>query len=445
MDVKAWKAWGSQAIEHGVSTVYGPPDEALMLSARQRGGLLELMHMHFPRAIYEYRGEDFFVDYPPLSVLLLWAAAKVYRAFDPAAASGRLHTVVLNLLPLAASIPLALVLRRTAPGREGVWRALAFWCNPAILLAAVLGYQDAVFALAALLGVLALQQQRFVTATAWIVTAGLLKPQASLLLPSFAALLLSQAGPRTWLKCALAGLAVATLVLAPWWWTGHLLSALDGCRRPLSENTLSAQNLNLWWIAGWRAQWAKEGAWPVARILFSEEFRRLSGIDPQWPSRLLLLAGTVANVFLLLRIPATLPSRVPLSMIVQTHVYALFGTSVHENHTYLAVVLGALMLFDWPPAPRVLAATSGFLFANLFLFEGVGRGLIRDRVLLRFRMLAGLDLTVVVAVLHVALVVWLFVLLARAARAGRVSERRDPLPGPSTPGSPGPLASPAGP
>jgi hypothetical protein len=125
-------------------------------------------------------------------------------------------------------------------------------------------------------------------------------------------------------------------------------------------------------------------------------------------SRLLLVVGTLANMILLARWPRADGARVPMSIILQAHIYALCGTAVHENHTYLAVVLAPLLLGIWEKGRAVLALTSAFLFANLFLFEGLGRGIIRDRTLWRFRMLLGLDLTVIVAVLHVVLVGVLF-------------------------------------
>jgi len=40
---------------------------------------------------------------------------------------------------------------------------------------------------------------------------------------------------------------------------------------------------------------------------------------------------------------------------------------VHENHTFLAVVLAPLLLGVWPRARTLLAATSTMLFLNLFL------------------------------------------------------------------------------
>jgi hypothetical protein len=257
-----------------------------------------------------------------------------------------------------------------------------------------------------------------VVAATLVAAAGMLKPQASLLLPALLVVLLTETRWRTWLKALLAGVAVGALALAPWWLQGHLLSALDGSLRPLTESTVSSQALNLWWIVGYAVQWTHEKAWPLARILFVDEFRTMAGWDVQWPSRLLLLAGTLANVVLLLRRPAQDRLRIPLAVLLQVHVFALAGTSVHENHTYLALMLAPLLLGSWAKAGRVLGASSALLFLNLFLFEGLGRGVLRDRLLWRLRLFAGLDLTVLVAAAHVAFVVALFLWVAQRERSG---------------------------
>jgi hypothetical protein len=405
VDVKAWKAWGLLAAERGLAEVYGPPDRELLERWRATGTV--------PRTQTVFRGEVYVVDYPPGSMLLLWAAATLYRALDPAETLGRLYTVLLNLLPFAAALGIARVLARSAPDTLGAARALAFWCNPALLLAAVLGYQDPVMALAALGAVLALGAGRPVAATLLLAAAGMLKPQASLLLPSFLALLALECPRRRWPKVALAGAAVAVVVLSPWWAQGRLLSALAGSLMPLGEHFASSQSLNLWWLVGYVVQWAHEGAWPLTRILTTDAFTALAGFSPLWPSRLLLIAGTLANLWLLLRRPASDPARLPLAVILQTHVYAACATGVHENHSLLAVVMAPLLLGVWEKARAVVALTSAFLFANLFLLEGLGRGVLRDRWLWRLRLATGVDLTVLVAAAHLALVVVLFVWAAR--------------------------------
>jgi Gpi18-like mannosyltransferase len=290
----------------------------------------------------------------------------------------------------------------------------------------VLGGQDPLFGALALAAVLGLAAGRHVAATALVVAAGLVKPQGALLLPALLVVMAREARPRAWGQAALAGLAVAALILMPWWASGHLLSALDGCRRTLTQGALSAQGLNLWWLAGWVMDWVREGPWPLARIHSAEAYRQWAGWDPRLAARALLAAATVANLLLMRRWPAGDRRIIALSVILQVHAYAFLATSVHENHTFLAVVLAPLLLGVWPCARTLLAATSTMLFLNLFLVAGLGRRVTTLRFVEELRMAAGVDLTVVAAVLHAALLIALFAWVARPRGAAAGSDAAGP-------------------
>ncbi len=84
------------------------------------------------------------------------------------------------------------------------------------------------------------------------------------------------------------------------------------------------------------------------------------------------------------------------------------------------MIVAPLLLGIAPHAGRIQAGVSAFLFANLFLMDGLGRKILRLRDLRELRALTGVDLSVLVAAAHVALVVWLALLAWRwrPARAG---------------------------
>jgi len=87
------------------------------------------------------------------------------------------------------------------------------------------------------------------------------------------------------------------------------------------------------------------------------------------------------------------------------------------------VMLAPLLVGVRPEGRNLHALTTGFLFANLFLMAGgFGRGFTRLRELLWLRGLTGLDLSAIVALLHVALVATLVVWALRAGRAGAVGK-----------------------
>lgn len=405
-DTEVQKAWSARAAGSGLADIYGPPDREVLERARRGGGV--------PRTTFTWHGSEYFVDYPPGSLLALWAAGKLYGRFDPEMPNRPAFNAAINLAPLLGSLAIAALLYWTVPRERGPRRALAFWLNPAVVLAApVLGYQDTVFSALGLGAVLAMLHRRPVAATALVVAAGLVKPQGALLLPTLAVVLLREAGPGVWLRAAAAGGGVAALILAPWWSQGYLLSALDGCLRPLRQVTLAPLGFNVWWIAGWLMERAKDGPWPLAPIVGIGQFTAWAGWDPRWPARLLLLLATAGNLWLLLRALPTRRLAIPLSVLLQVHAYALLGTSVHENHTFLAVTLAPLLLGAWPRAPQALVGTSAFLFASLFFAAGLGRKVTRLGQIAALRLSLGLDLTVVLALAHIALVALLFVWAAR--------------------------------
>ncbi len=429
-DVEIQKGWAAQARSAGLAGLYGPSDAELLAQARAsgRGTLDYLLHERLPYATFSWQGgAELFVDYPPGSLLLLWLAGALYALFDPELGNSAAFTAVINLGPLLASLAITGLLRGSS--REHGWtRALAFWLNPAVILAApVLGYQDTLFGALALGAVLLLQQARPVGATALVVAAGLVKPQGALLLPVLAVVLAREADWRTRLRSTAAGVLVAVVILAPWWSSGHLLSALDGCRRPLGQSTLAPLGLNVWWIAGWARQWSLDGPWPLATIVSIPAFTRWAGFDPRAVARPLVLLGAALCAWGLARAPRSARHLLPLAVLLQVHLYALLATSVHENHTFLALIVAPLLFGACPGAARVYAALSAFLGANLFLMVGLGRKLVRLRELRAWRAATGVDASVLVALAHVALVValllWAWRRLQDARRLSRESER----------------------
>lgn len=415
-DTEVQKAWAARAATAGLAAIYGPDDREMLRVARAETGSAWglVTAANLPRTRIDWENGTFIVDYPPGSLLVLWVAGRLYRALRPDLPNRPLFNAVVNLGPLVGSIAIAALLYRSAPGERGRRRSLAFWLNPAVLLAApVLGGQDPLFGALALAAVLCLVAGRHVPAAGLVVAAGLVKPQGALLLPALLFVMAREARPRVWVRSALAGLAVAAIVLMPWWTSGHLLSALDGCRRTAVQSALSAQGLNLWWLAGWVMDWAREGAWPLARIHSVEDFRQWAGWDPRLAARALLAGATIANLLLMRRWPSADRRVIALSVILQVHAYSFLATSVHENHTFLAVVLAPLLLGVWPRGGTLLAATSTLLFLDLFLAAGLGRRVTTLRFVEQVRMAAGLDLAVIAVLLHAALLVALFAWMAR--------------------------------
>jgi hypothetical protein len=139
-----------------------------------------------------------------------------------------------------------------------------------------------------------------------------------------------------------------------------------------------------------------------------------------------LAAATILNLVLLAKGLVRTRLFIPLSVVLQVHAYALLGTSVHENHTLLVLMVAPLLLGEWPQARRALVLCSAFAFLSLFLAAGLGRRITRQADLAALKLLTGIDASVLVALGHVALVAWLFAWAARARRGGDDVPRAGP-------------------
>jgi hypothetical protein len=406
-DTEIWKAWAAEAASDGLAPMYGPPDARFTRPAKP--------------ALFDWGTTRFQVDYPPGTLLVAWAAGKLYQAIDPDMPNRWRFNAVVNLPPFLASVLIAGILWRSAPGVLGQRRALLFWLNPAaILLAPVLGYQDPVFASLGLVALVCLGSGRYAAAAAAVAASALVKPQGALLLPVLAFFTLRDAPPRTWGRAAAAGLGVVVLILAPWWTAGYSLSALDGCLRPLQQNTLSPLGLNLWWIAGWVVEAKRSGLSALAPILNVDAFHAATGWDARTASRVLLLVATLVNLWILSGWRRSGAAGFALGVFLEVHAYCCFGTSVHENHTLLALVVAPLLVGVLPEANALLAGTSFFLFAGLFFAAGFGRRVTPLRQLKDLRALTVPDLSVLVAAAYVAFVLAVFIGLARARSRGGI-------------------------
>jgi Gpi18-like mannosyltransferase len=425
-DVEVQKAWALRAAEN-LGDIYGPSDRQIVAEAARAGGVWPLVtgEKRFPRTEFTWGTARYFVDYPPGSLVVLALEGRIYRALRPDAPNKPLLNALVNLGPLLASLVLAGLLYRTASSpSSGASRAASFWLNPAVIFAApFLGYPDPIFSVLAVASILVLARGRLSLAAGLGAAAALIKPQGVLLAPVIFGVLARRREAKEWAKAVFAGILATVAILAPWWTQGYVLSALDGVRRPFSQGTLSALGLNVWWVAGWIADnTAGEGS-GLARIWTIDAFTAAAGFDPTIMARLALAMALLFVFLWTWRRRVESEGGLALAAIVMVHTYALLSTSVHENHTFLAVALAPLLLYGVPWARTVLVATSIFLALSLFFAAGLGRRVTRLRTIEDLRFQTGLDPTVVVAVLHVALVAFLWWLFARVTR----KPREDPL------------------
>lgn len=129
---------------------------------------------------------DYFCDYPPGSMLLLWPVGLVLKSVGTANTPGMLLT--LKALPILCDMVIAIFLfafaRKRISGKAAAFIALLYALNPASLVnGAAWGQMDSVLALFMLLVAVFAMERKWMAAIPLFVVGALVKPQALLLAP----------------------------------------------------------------------------------------------------------------------------------------------------------------------------------------------------------------------------------------------------------------------
>jgi len=410
-------------------------------------------------------GAETTVDYPPLALVELGAAGRVYRWLHHGDYPDDTRLIVAVKAPVlladtAMLLLLSLGLRPLLGASRANWAALAYWLNPAVLLdGAMLGYLDPLFILPACASLLAI-------AFGWPLLAGLLaaascltKPQAAILLPALAiaiwrspmwgsasglrssrssvwrspAVWRSPLGLRRGLHPALtfaAGFAIAiTAGLLPIVLAGAIPNFLQAMGRLTQHDMLSGNACNLWWIVGYvlRAYYSMHdmGVWTAftapTKILAISRVVELGYPNPRLIG--LILFGTAAawalwnarrrhDVWVAAALAAFL-----------MHAYATFSVQVHENHLFAAVPLLGFAAAGRPRLTPVFVAVSAIFALNLNLFYGVSE----DIGYALPRTLTIVDATVLVSIANCATLLWHAASFSRECSTA-AEPRRAPVP-----------------
>jgi hypothetical protein len=205
-DVLVWKTWSYGALNQGVARLYGvggqPPE----------------------RGLVRWGERVTTVDYPPVALYELAATGAIYRIFSPAFDNNRFLNAAIKLPGVLAEIALTWLLWRFVARRAGEeagrWAAVAYWANPAIILAgSVLGYLDALMALPAAAAIAAAASSAPATAGALLAIACLTKAQALFVAPVVALAVWNSGGAQRGRRLAVAFAAVvlvSAVVLTPY-------------------------------------------------------------------------------------------------------------------------------------------------------------------------------------------------------------------------------------
>jgi hypothetical protein len=403
VDVQTFKIWAYNAAVMGPAHVYGiggsPPEWRTLI----------------------YNGNTARVDYPPLALDALALVGRAYGALFPTFPDGPWLTIAVKLPAVAAGVALAMLIlaavARIAGAAAGRRAALAYWLNPAVILhGSVLGYIGELFALPALGALIAATQGIGWMAGGLVAVACLTKPQGLLIVPAVTlALFRSHAGG--WRAIAIAILAAGLVVSACVWpivRAGAFVNMCFAVGHLVTDDTLSANGANVWWLVTYAAQtlngvadttWMAAVTRPV-EIVSIRSFLVSAGVDSSLMT-IGAVAGSSWTAVLGLVAWATWHARragdvarLAALAALTVHAYTVLSVQVHENHLFLALPLLAIVATTRPRYGRVLLGISAIAALNLNLFYGFGEGYAIPRGV------TGIDASVLLALVNCVALVW---------------------------------------
>jgi hypothetical protein len=396
-DMGSWKIWTYVGASDptGLYGVGGsPPERRLLVWGREAGT----------------------TEYPPLALYQMSAVGWIYKHIDRRFGNSPALNALVKLPGVLAEVAFVWTMltwgRRVFGERPAAAIALGLWLHPAMIVnGAGLGYLDAQMAIPAALSLVAAVAGRPMLAGSLAACSVLTKAQGLFACPAIAIALV--AGRRdAWrhLLLAASGAAVAgAAILLPIAVRGAWPNMIQALGRLAAHDMLSGNALNLWWIVTWAARVVdthRDAGWAAAltirtRILQVSDFARFAGWNVKPIGTALVVLSLAAGSWLArgVRRPETLALFAAWSVLA----YVMFGVQVHENHGLLAVpflMIAAGLRRDWRPVCWTASLIVGL---NMYLFYGLGDG----RAPLVDRMMTGIDLSVLLSVLNVAVLAWL--------------------------------------
>lgn len=321
-------------------------------------------------ASYSGQYPETYAIYPPVTLYGLALVGHLYQTLiDPVfdvdrALGSRGLTIGIRLLAFGmhqvAGGVLYALLWRWVDARAALVGAGVYLLNPGALWdQAVWGQPDAWHALFTLLGLWFIGRRRAAPAGAWLGLAALTKPQAWVLLPLASLAIVRQTGWRGAGRAALAGGAVAALVLLPYLVAGRLRELLTLPNQIASVMPAASANAhNLWWIV-------TRGAFP-----FVVDSEPLGG---PWPltyrQAAVLLVLAVLGFTLWRGWFAAGPWDLAELGAYSAHAWFCVTTGAHENHPFMVFPLLCLVWWRSRFLMVVLALLVGTFSFNVLAHD----------------------------------------------------------------------------
>jgi hypothetical protein len=422
-DVDFWRTAILNGSAHGYTRTYGGPDDV------PEGHLRAQLTGKEPVSLPSMVGRPIVVNYPPLTITmwtLWWRLAERWgvrlEPIEAQALAVKVSPVAGDVLAVAA----LLWIHRRRPWRAATLAAL-YWATPVSWLSgAVLGYQDGAYAPLAVIALAVAASGRGFWAGALLGVAMMVKLQAVLLAPAVAGALIAGASVRLGVTrvaaAAAGGLAAILLAFSPFALAGTLPAAVVHVNNSWLPGPTSGGSPNIWWLAGHVMTTLRKGGSLADRVQFI--FDATVGLPFYAIGRVLWITAALATVLYQRRHPGLRPAMLAGATVFFS--YAMLATGAYENHIhtlFLLLLAGGLVTRRC----RVVFAVGAIVYVvDMAVMSGLGRFytwryLVVEPLTPVFdsvRMGLGFDLTVLLAVVDLALFAAWWMGLPAALRAG---------------------------
>jgi hypothetical protein len=401
---ESWRAWSYHAATAGPARMYGP-----------KGHTVSLGDIEVP------------VVYPPLALYELGIVGRVHLGLTDGRFpndEGLTKTIkgAIVLLDAALTALIFAIVRRAGSARAAWWAAAAYWLNPAVLMMTTLGYIDVALAIPAVGALVAASSGRPWLTGALLAAAVLTKPQGLFIAPA-AALALWNAGDAharmgRLVTAAASSAVAAAIVIAPNVAAGTTYHMLRSVAVLAGHDMLSGLAANVWWIVSYLFDVAAAGGRGLraALLVHPQVLTHAYVMERGFPNprfvAVVLFGGAVVWALMTAVRARDLGLHAALAAFIVTAYFTL-SVQVHENHFFLVLpllVIAAALRREFRP---VLAALSVSYALNLYLMFGTRGDGPPDWTIAA----AGIDSTVLLAVVNCVLLAWFARIYSRSARS----------------------------
>ena len=422
-DVDFWRTAILNGSAHGYTRTYGGPDDV------PAGHLRAQLTGKEPVSLPSMVGRPIVVNYPPFTITMWTLWWRLVQRWGVRLESIEAQALAVKVSPVAGDVLAVAVLLWIHRGRP--WRAATlaalYWATPVSWLSgAVLGYQDGAYAPVAVIALAIAAAGRGFWAGAVLGVAMMVKLQAILLAPAVAGALIAGTDVRVGLRrvaaAAAGGLSAIALAFSPFALAGTLPAAVVHVNNSWLPGPTSGGSPNIWWLVGHVMTTLGKGGSLLDRVEFI--FDNTVGLPFYAVGRVLWITAAVATVLYQRRHPGVRPAMLAGATVFFS--YAMLATGAYENHIhtlFLLLLAGGLTT----PRCRVVTALAAAVYVlDNLVMSGLGRFytwryLVVEPLTPVFdavRMGLGFDLTVLLALVNLALFAAWWTGLRNAFEAG---------------------------